>query len=435
MEPLTIGIIGCVALVVLLVLGVHIGFALALVGFVGTIAIVGWSPALSTFMTTPFYVVANYSLTPLPLFVFMASLCLAGGLTTALYDTGEKFLRGAPGGLGIATAIGSTIFGMLSGSALVVAAMFTKIAIPEMKKYNYNRQFAHGIVTGTSVIGMLIPPSMVAILWGIIASESIGRLFLAGIAPGLITCAAFSLLIFIMVKRNPQLAPMHPEPYTREEKIKSLNGVWPILIVAALMLGGIFGGLFTVTEGAAVGVIGSLLVLIGMKRMNWGILKFAAIDTVKTNCMIVLLLIGANLFARFITMSGLTQAFCNLITESGLPEMAVLGGFVVIFLILGCFLDPFSQMCIILPILIPVMEMYGWDSIYVAMLMLYVMHVGTITPPVGLCLFATKGAAEPDVPFEEIVRGCVPFMLVMLGITALLFFNETITIGFAAFMH
>ncbi|MCD6358688.1 MAG: TRAP transporter large permease [Dehalococcoidia bacterium] len=434
MDSLTIGIIGCVALIVLLFVGVPVAFALCAVGFVGIAAVIGWGKSISMFTTVPFSQTSAYTMTPMPLFVLMASLTFAGGLSAGLYDAAAKWLVKLKGGLGIATTIACTLFGTLTGSALVTAAMFTKVSVPEMRKHGYDSSFAHGLTCASSVIGMLIPPSIIAILYGVLAEESIAKLFMAGIGPGLLTAVGFSLLIYFKVKKDPGLAPLAEDVFTWKEKFSSLANIWPMILIAVVMLGGIFTGMFTVTEGGAIGAFSTLIVLIAMKKMNWGVAKWASLDTVKTNAMIFLLLIGATVFSRFITITGVTSKFVALITESGIPEMGVMASLMLMYLVLGCFLDPTSQLCITLPLVLPIAKSFGWDPIYFAMLVIYMMHIATVTPPVGLTLFATKGAADPDISFVDISRGTIPFIFVMVGIMVILVFCEPLTIGLARWM-
>ena len=434
MELITIGLLGCVALIVLLLIGIPVAFCLLIVGFVGMTAALGWEPALGLMSTLPFYTSAQYSFTPMPLFVFMASLIFAAGMGGSMYDAAAKWLSRLPGGLGISTTLASTLFGTLTGSSLVTSAMFTKVSVPEMRKHGYESSFAHGLTCASGIIGMLIPPSMLAILYGILAEESIAKLFMAGIGPGLLTAGGFSLLIYFMVKRKPELAPMTEERFTLRERFLSLRGLWAILLVAVVMLGGIFSGIFTVTEGGAVGAISTFIIVLISGKMSWKIMRWVCLDTVRTNTMIFVLIIGATLFSRFVTITGVTAEAVSLITDSGLPAWGVMTGFMAIYVVLGCFLDPVSIMSITLPLTLPVAEAYGWNSIYFGMLVLYTMHIGTITPPVGLTLFATKGAAESDVSFGEIVKGTTPFFILMMFLLVLLVLFEPLTVGLARWM-
>ncbi|MCD6358349.1 MAG: TRAP transporter large permease [Dehalococcoidia bacterium] len=434
MDPLIIGIVGCVILLILIFLGVHVAFALALIGFVGLVALRGWDGAFGLFRTVAYFRMSDYSLTPLPLFVFMASICLIGGITTSIYDSLAKWLSWFPASLGVSTAVASAVFGLLTGSSMVVAAMFTKLSIPEMLKHNYNRQFAAGITTGTSVLGMLIPPSLFAILYGILANESIGKLFAAGIVPGVITLVAFVAYITIRAKRNPELAPPSEEKYTMGDRVRSLSGVWPMLLIGIVMLAGIFSGLFTVTEGASIGLIGAIIVLLAMRKLSMDNFMASAVDTVKVNCMICILLISVTLFSRFIAMAGVTQSFADFLMTLNLSSKGILAMFLVLYLILGCFLDVIGMLAVTLPILLPLQTAFGWDPIYLGMVVIYACLMGSLTPPVGLTLFATKGAADFELPFTEIVWGTVPFVIIMAGIMALIFTFEPLAIGLAAFM-
>lgn len=434
MEPLTIGIIGCAVLIILLLVGIPVAFTLLVVGFLGLVAAMGWGAAVGLLTTTPFYTAGQYSLTPLPLFIFMASLVFASGIGTSMYDAAAKWLSKLSGGLGIATTMVSTVFGTLTGSSLVTAAMFTKVSVPEMRKHGYDSSFAHGLTCASGVIGMLIPPSILAILYGVLAEESIAKLFMAGVGPGLLTALGFSLLIFFMVKRNPKLAPPSEETFTWREKFVSMRGLWAIIVVAVVMLGGIYTGIFSVTEGGAIGAFSVFIVVVAMKKMNWKTMKWVCLDTVRTTAMIFLLLIGATVFSRFVTITGLTSQLVGLISESGLPAGGIMAGLMAMYVVLGCFLDPPSILCITLPLVLPLASIYGWNSIYFAILILYNMHIGTITPPVGLTLFAAKGAAEADVGIMDIIKGIIPFIGVEVLIMIILVICEPLTIGLARWM-
>lgn len=434
MEPLTIGLIGCAVLIILIIIGVPVAFTMLIVGFVGLVGVLGWQPAIGLMTPLPFYTAGQYSLTPMPLFVFMASLIFAAGFGSGIYDSAAKWFSKLRGGLGISTTIASTLFGTLTGSSLVTAAMFTKVSVPEMRKHGYDSSFAHGLTCSSGVIGMLIPPSMLAILYGILAEESIGKLFMGGVGPGLLTAFGFSLLIFFKVKRNPKLAPLSTETFTWRERFTSMRALWAILLVALVMLGGIFTGIFTVTEGGAIGAFSTFSITVASKKMSWKIMKWVCLDTLRTNTMIFVLLIGATLFSRFVTLTGITSQFVRLITESGLPAWGVMAGLMAMYVVLGCFLDPPSILCITLPLVLPVASAYGWNSIYFAILILYTMHIGTITPPVGLTLFATKGASDADVSFGDIVKGSVPFFVLMLFLLVILVVFEPFTIGLARWM-
>ncbi len=435
-DYLTLGIIGCILLIVLIFSSVHIGFALVLVGFVGVALMRGMDGAFGLFRTVAYFNTANYSLTPLPLFVLMSGLCTLAGISGGLFDSMAKWLSGLRAPLGVAVAAASAVFGMLTGTSMVVAAMFTQLALPEMLKAKYNRQFSAGIIAGSSILGMLIPPSLFAILYGILANESIGKLFVAGIVPGLVTLVVFSIYIVIAATRNPALAPPSLVKYTMKDRVASLKGIWPMLLVAIIMLGGIFSGIFTVTEGASVGVIGAIIVLLAIKKLTWKVFMQAAMDTVKINCMIAILLVGVTMFSRFIAMSGVTQAFADWLVATGLPPKVVLLLFMLLYLVLGCFLDVIGMLAVTVPILLPLQVTFGWDPIYLGIVVIYSCLVGTLTPPVGLTLFATKGAAVGvvELPFNEIVKGVIPFVAMMAGIALLLWWIEPLAIGFAKYM-
>ena len=279
--PLVVyGVIGLVILLGLIFAGLPIGFAMALVGFFGILSLPGvtFANAMGMLKGVAFFSVANYDFTALPLFVLMGFLCVSSGIATKVYDAAVKWIGKVPGGLGLATVVGCTAFGTLSGSSLVTAVIFTRISVPEMRRHGYEKGFASGLTCASGVIGMLIPPSVAAIVYGIISGDSIGKLLMAGLGPGIMVAILFAVGIMVWVKIRPNLAPLYLEKITWRNKFASLKDLWMMGVVAFLMLGGLFAGLFTATEAAAVGVVGAFLMLIMLGKFQLPVIKQAVLE-------------------------------------------------------------------------------------------------------------------------------------------------------------
>ncbi|MDP6510627.1 MAG: TRAP transporter large permease [Dehalococcoidia bacterium] len=418
MDPIWLGILALIALFVLLALGIYVGLALAVVGFVGILAIYGsFTTAIGILTTTPFAVVSVFALTVVPLFVLMGLLALHCGMGEAVYTAAFKWVGRIPGGLGIATMMGNTGFGAVSGSSVVAATVFTKLSVPQMRKYGYDVKFACGITASGGIIAMLIPPSIYAVLAGIITEQPIGMLLLAGIGPGLLIATIFSLGIFGMVKARPNLAPIEPEPYTWGERFNSLKSTWAVLLLALTVVGGIYLGVFSPTEAGATGALGAFLIAFFTRRLTRRALKDALMETVRVVCMVKLIIIGANIFSRFLAVSGVTQGFIAAVIGSDVPPLVMMLMFMFMYLVLGMFLDGISMMFLTLPVIFPIVLAMGYNPIWFLMAMIVAIELGLLTPPLGLNVYAVKAAAGDQISMEGIFQGVLPFFI--LGVIAL----------------
>lgn len=414
MDPLVVGILGVVALAILLFLGVHVAIALGLVGLAGMATLIGLEGAIYTTTTLTFERVSNYSLVIIPLYVLMGVLAQEGGLSEKAYNNIKLWTNKLPGGLGMATVGACTMFGTMCGSSLVTAAIFASTSAPQMRKAGYEKKFSYAICSASGVIGMLIPPSVLIVIYGILTRESIGKLLIGGIAPGLALLILFCGGIYYLVTKNKEIAPRDYQRVTWKQRIYSLKDLWGVLLVIVIVFGGIFFGIFSPSEAGAI----SCLVLLGIflvsarNRING--LNRALRGTIATSAMIFLILIGAGIFSRFLVLSTIAPSFLGYVTELGLPSWGFLAIICVAYILMGCFFDSISMLSITLPIVHPAAMALGVDPIQFAMVVILAIEVGLITPPVGLNIYAVKGVAQSDVSLEDLFVGVLPFLFVML---------------------
>ena len=403
-----IGIIGIGVLLLLLFSGMWLGFAMAFVGFIGLILIVGFQGACKVLATLPYTTTAFYPISALPLFVLMGLIVGAAGLSTDLYDTAYKWFGRLPGGLAISTVFASGGFAAITGSSSASLVTIGSVALPEMKKYKYDPRLATGTVAAGGTIGILIPPSLGFILYAILTEESIGRLFMAGIIPGILEVVFYVGLIYFMCRMNPSLGPRGPKTAMRD-KIRSLKNTWPVLLLFALVIGGIYGGIFTPTEAGAVGAFGAMVIILFMRRLNLRGLAVGTMEALKMTGMILILVLGAFIFAHFLALSKLPFLLSEFITGMNIPRYATLVAIILLYIVLGMFLEIFSSILLTVPILFPSIVAMGFDPIWFGVIMVRVMEIGLITPPIGMNVFMLAGVT--DTPLGTMFRGIVPFVI------------------------
>jgi C4-dicarboxylate transporter DctM subunit len=414
MDPFWLGILGIAALLLMLAAGVHVGVALGMVGFIGTMILISFNATLNLMVTSSFHFSINIEFLTIPLFILMGLLAMEGGISMATYEGLTKLLGKTPGGLGIATVGGCTAFGTVSGSSMVTAAVFAQVGAPEMIRQGYTKELAYGICTASGVIGMLIPPSLLAVIYGILTQESIGKLLIAGIGPGLLLALIFAAGIMVIASRNPAMASRAAFTVAWKERVTSLKSLWPILVSAVVVIGGIYGGIFTTTEAAAFGTLAVLLIGIFWGGLRWRQFYSALMQTVRVSATLFLVCIAARLFSRFIVMSGLAPQVLNYIIELGLTPLWLVILLSIMYIILGAFLDSISMLSITIPFIYPLVKDMGIEVIWFAMVSILAIEVGVITPPFGLNVYAVKGVATADVTLEKIFKGIMPFFFMML---------------------
>ena len=419
MNSILIGAIGLIVMLVLLLAGVNVGFTLAAIGSVGLFLIIGPKATVSYVASNAFSYTISSAFLVLPCFILMGLLVMETGIGPVAYRSLNKLFGRAPAGLGISTVAGCALFGAMIGTAGSTAMIFGKIACPEMRKYGYDKKFAYGLVSASSLLGMLIPPSTLAVVYGVVTGESIGKLLFGGVGPGIVLALLYCGLSIIMVLRNPSLAPRYQETVTWKERGRAIVDLWPILLVGLVVVGGIYGGVFTPLEAGAWGcvvviAIGAFQKTIGFKQI-WNAVE----ETVGMCAMVFIVLTGGRIFSKFLTISGLSQVAVNWITNTVQHPWQLVAAMVILYLILGCFLEANSIIMITIPVMYPAVHAMGIDPIWFGMVLILALHAGMITPPLGMVVYSVKSVAPSDVSLEDIFSGIWPFLAMVVLCTAL----------------
>lgn len=433
MSPEFVGILGITVLFALFFLGVPIAFSLGAVGFVGFSYLIGVQGALKLLGLSPVSTAASYSMSIIALFVLMGEFTVAAGLGSDIYRAIRVWMGHLRGGLAMATVGGCALFGCLTGSSVATVATIGKVALPEMRKYHYSSGLATGSIAAGGGLGMLIPPSMPLVVYGIITTTSIGKLLIAAILPGALLTLIYAAIINIHARMNPGLAPSSQKA-TRAERFDGTKGVWGVLVLFLLMIGGMYFGVFTPTEAAGVGAFGMLLFALCRKRLTWRGFRDALIVTLETNAMILLIIIGASLFGSFLTVSRLPISIVELISSLDVHRYLVLLIVIVCYLILGCFMEALSMMLVTVPIVFPLIVRLGFDPIWFGIIILLGQEMAMISPPIGLNVYVMYSVAK-DVPMQTIFRGIAPFVLGLLACFVILILFPQITLLLPAMMR
>ncbi len=414
MSSLTTGLLGLAAFMLLLILRMPIAYAMALVGFVGFSFLTSVSSGFSMVAKEIYNTFSSYSLSVIVMFIWMGFLAYYSGIGTRLYVFAYKLIGHWPGGLAIATQIACGIFGAICGSNTATAATMGAIALPEMKKYHYDMSLATASIAAGGVLGVLIPPSVIFIVYGMATEQSIGKLFMAGIIPGIMLMFFYIITIWILTLRKPALGPPGPRA-SRQERFKSLRGgLAEVLFIFALSMGGLFAGWFTPTEAGAVGAAGVLLVALLGKNLDAEGFKKSLFDATRTTAMIMLMIAGAMIFGRFMAISRVPFELASWAGSLPLPPVGVLAIILLIYLILGCFIDALALVLLTIPIFYPVVvNTLAYDPLWFGVIMVMVVAMGVITPPVGMNVYVIKGVA-PEIPIELIFQGIWPFLIALI---------------------
>jgi C4-dicarboxylate transporter DctM subunit len=417
MSPELLGFIGIIVLIVLIFMRIWIGAAMALVGFLGYGYLSGWENAFVMSGTEPYSNIAFYPITVIPLFILMGAVVSNTGVAGDLYNTAYKWLGRLRGGLAMSTVVACAGFAAICGSSAATAATMGKVALPEMKKYNYDEKLASGSVAAGGTMGILIPPSMGFILYGILCEVSIGKLFMAGIIPGILEAAFYMATIFLLCRLNPRMGP--PGPGTSiKEKVFSLKNTWAMIALFLLVMGGIYMGVFTPTEAGAIGAFGAIVISFIGRKLTWSTLRASIVETAQTTAMIVFMIVGAFILMRFLAISNLPRILGELVAGLPVSRMWILIAIIFMYIILGCFLDVYAAIILTLPIIFPAILALGFDVIWFGVILVRIMEIGLITPPFGLNIFIL--ASVTDVPIGTMYRGIVPFVIADFAHVALL---------------
>lgn len=417
MSEIEIGIYFVGALLGLILLRVPIGLALIAVSFCGIWALLGWRIAWGSLGIIPFHFSANWVLSSIPAFLFMGFICYHARLTEGLFTAARVWLSGLPGGLAVASVFGCGGFASVTGSSVACSAAMGKIAVPEMIRYNYDPALATGSVAAGGTIGALIPPSLIMILYSVIAQAPVGKLFMGGLVVGILTLFAYSGLIMIRAMLNPKLAPRVSESFTMAERLQSLGQTAPVLVILVGVFGGLFSGLFTPTEAGAVGALLATLVALFAGRLNFSVIRAATLETIVTTASLMIIAIGASMLTRFLALSGSGEALTQLILGFGADPLAVIIGITIIYLILGMFLEPIGAMMLTLPVVLPIVAQSGYELIWFGVFLTKILEIGMLTPPIGMNVFVMKSVVDKSISLGTIFRGVTWFIvtdLVML---------------------
>jgi tripartite ATP-independent transporter DctM subunit len=420
MDPVVSGIMGTLLMFFLLSLGMPIAFAMLLVGFLGICLLSSVGAALPVLARTVYETSAYYPYTVIPLFVVMGGFAGSSGMTRQLYAAFDKWLRGLPGGLGVATIAACAGFAGVCGSSVATAAAMGTVAIPEMNRFGYSPKLSAGTVAAGGTLGFLIPPSIGFVVYGMLTEQSIGKLLIAGIVPGLLLALAYIGIIVSWVKIDPKVAPSSPQAICWKEKVASLLPVWEPLIIFLVVMGGIYLGFFTPTEAGGIGATLLFVVALFKRKLPWAAFKAALLESVSISVMVLFLVAGANVFSTFLALSTIPIQVSTWVVSLAVSPYMILTIVILIYLFLGCFLDAISMMVLTMPVIFPVIINLGFNPIWFGVIAVLMMEAGLLTPPLGLNVFTVAGVVK-DVPLESIYRGILPFLVSIFMVVLLMF--------------
>ncbi len=407
-SPITAGFMGTALLIVMLFSGISVGIAMILVGFLGIVYINNIGAGLGTMGTSPYCTIDSYINSVLPLFILMGCITFYSGISKELFTAVNNWIGRLPGGMAMATMGACAFFSCISGSSNATSATMGTVVLPEMKRCKYDSALATGSIAAGAGLDILIPPSTILVIYGIITEVPIGKLLLAGFIPGAIQTLLLMITIYILCKRNPLIGPKAAK-VSFGEKVMSLKGLWPVLVLFVVVFGGLYIGIFTTTEAAGIGAFGALVFALTRKGFSWRKLKSGLDDTAMTTGMCFLILIGGILFGYFLAVSRLPFTIADFLTALEVNRYFVLSGILIIYLFLGCIMSAMAMIIITVPIFLPVMVALGFDPIWFGIICTLMVEIGQLTPPVGINVYIVKGVAK-DIPMYTIFRGIVPFL-------------------------
>ncbi len=412
MNPTWIGIIGIALMIAIFFSRMPVAYVMAIVGFLGFSHLTSFNAGLKLLSRDIYDVYSSYGLTIIPLFILMGQIAFNAGISRRLYDVAYKFLGRIRGGLAMATVCACTAFGAVCGSSPATAATMATVGLPEMKRYGYGDELAAGSVASGGGLGMLMPPSIVLIVYGILTQQSIGKLFIAGIIPALFITVWFILAVYVYCRLKPEQGPQG-DKFTVKEMFLSLKNLWETLAVFVLVMGGLFAGFFTPTEAGAVGSFGVLLVAMVRRQLTWKGFVKSLYETLRTSCMVLLLIAGAVIFGHFLAVTRIPFGIATWVGGLDLPRWAVMAMIIFVYLIGGCFIDALALIMLTIPIFYPVVIQLGYDPIWFGVIIVLVTQMGVITPPVGINVYVVNGIAV-GIPLEKIFKGIFPFLFALI---------------------
>ena len=425
MNPAAVAGFGFLAMLVLIALRMPVGLAMFITGSAGFVYFSGWTAFLSYMNTTPFYLFSNYTLSVIPLFILMGAIAERSGLSTKLFTAAAGLIGHRRGGLGMALIGACTAFGAICGSSVATTATFARATLPEFKRYRYAPGFATGTIAVGGTLGILIPPSIILVVYAITTEQNIAKLFKAALIPGLMAAVFYCIVIALIARRNPDVAPAHGK-VDGKERVRTLLAVWPVLLVAVVVVGGIYGGVFTPTEGAGVGAVSMIVIALAQRTLGWAEFRDSLLQTAETSAMIFIIILGSEVFDAFLGRSQLPEKAAQLVTGFGLPPLGVIAVLMLFYILLGAVMDELAMILLTLPVFFPIVSALDFGlspdetAIWFGILVLIVVGIGLTCPPIGLNVFVVSAIAR-DVPMMATYRGVVPFIaadIVRLGLVA-----------------
>jgi len=431
--PITTGFAGFILLILLMFLRIPVGFTMAIVGFLGFGVLVSWDAALHLMARDVFSVFSSYNLTVIPLFVLMGQVAFHSGISGRLFNSAHKFFGHLRGGLAIATIGACAAFSAICGSTSATAATMSSVALPEMKKRGYDPALATGVVAAGGSLGILIPPSTIFIVYGIMTEQSIGKLFLAGVLPGILLALFFVLVVVIWTTLRPDLCRKDVRaPWS--EKISSLAGVIETLALFVMVMGGLFIGIFTPTEAAGIGSLGTILIALVGRNITWRKFVLSLQETARISCMIMVIVAGATVFGHFLAVTTIPSEVGGWVAGLDLPPPLIIGLIILTYLLLGCLMDSLAMIMLTIPIFFPVVTTLGYDPVWFGVVIVLVTGMGVITPPVGINVYVVAGVAK-DVPLQVIFSGATKLLLAQLVMALLLILFPAIALWLPGFVQ
>jgi len=419
MSDFAVGAWGIVVMILLIALRFPIGLAMGLVASVGILIIAGPRPALSVLRSVPYSFAANWEFSAVPMFILMGTVAYVSGMTNSLFRAARLWLSWLPGGLAVATNLGCAGFSAAAGSSAVTSVAMGRIAIPEMLAANYNRGLATGVVAAAGTLGVMIPPSIPMILYAYFAEVSVGAMFMAGILPGLLTAFLYTVMIVIRCSLNPALAPRIATTEDPGEKWRALLEVWPLPLIIVVVIGTIYSGLASATVSAAFGALAAYVIAALQRKLTWAVFCDSLMETIRNSASLFFIIIGAVLLTRFMAYSDLPEILSGMVIDMALTPLTLILVTGLIFLLLGCILDPIGLMLLALPVFLPIFEAAEINMIWFGILFIKYIEIGLITPPIGMNVFILR-AIVPQVPVGEVFRGTGWFFATELVVLALL---------------
>lgn len=420
LPPIAIGFLSMGGLLVLLALRLPIGFSMIVVSTLGIAAVRDWGVAASALKSEPFDFASHWSFSAIPMFILMGAVVHNAGIASGIFRAARAWVGNVPGGLAVSANIACAGFSAASGSSLATAAAMGRIAIPEMKVAGYDMRLATGVVASAGTLGVMIPPSITFLIYAIFAEQSVGKLFVAGILPGLLTAVIYAGMIVGLCIYRPGLAPRAIQTATLREKFASMREVWPLLAFIVLIIGGMYGGIFTATEAGAFGAFFAFVIVAVQGKLSWTVMKNSVLETVNTTAAIFWVAIGAMLFTRLLAMTGVGRFLTEAIGSWAFDPLLLVLASSIIYLVLGMFLDPLGVLLISLPVLLPIVKAVDIDLIWFGVLVVKFVEIGLLTPPVGMNVYVIKSVTGRDVKLETIFQGAMLFLLCEVVIVALL---------------